>query len=288
MLNKIGGLLLLGLLLLQPAWSEELKFPGPTGLVNDFAGVLDQGTTEKLKSLCSALEKKTSAELAIVTVKTVAPLDSKTYAVKLFEKWGIGKKGKDNGLLLLVAVDDHRVEIEVGYGLEGVLTDARAGRILDEYVVPRFKEGDYNSGIYNGAAALAERIATEKKVELGGDYQAAKPASSGGEDGFFADFWLILGIIGLILLSVVFSGKIPGLWGLAFGAFFGFSMAGLIGAIVGAILGFVLSFFVGPLSGGGFGGSFGGGSSWGGGFSGGGGGGFGGGSSGGGGSGRSW
>lgn len=289
MIRKIGWLVLLGLLFSLPVMGEEVKFPVASGLVNDFAGVLDQGTAEKLKNLCSDLEKKTSAELAIVTVKTVAPLDSKTYAVKLFEKWGIGKKGKDNGILLLVGVDDHRVEIEVGYGLEGVMTDARAGRILDEYVVPRFKEGDYNGGIYNGAAALAERIATEKKVELGGDYKAEKPAANGDEAGFFSDFWLIVGIIGLIFLSVLFSGKIPGLLGLAFGAFLGFSMAGLIGAIVGAIIGFVLSFFAGPFSGGGgFGGSFGGGSSWSGGGFGGGGGSFGGGSSGGGGSGRSW
>ncbi|MFA6418271.1 MAG: TPM domain-containing protein [Candidatus Margulisiibacteriota bacterium] len=290
MLKKLWLIVVLGLSLSAAGWSEEVKFPAAVGFVNDFAGVLDQGTAEKLRHLSSDLEKKTSAELAIVTVKTVAPLDPKEYAVKLFEKWGVGKKGQDNGLLFLVAVADHRVEIEVGYGLEGVITDARAGRILDEYVVPRFKEGDYSGGIYNGAAALAERIATEKKVELGGDYKAEKPTASGGEAGFFSDFWLIVGIIGLIFLSVIFSGKIPGLLGLAFGAFFGFSIAGLIGAIVGAIIGFVLSFFAGPFSGGGgFGGGFGGGSSWGGGgFSGGGGGGFGGGGSGGGGSGRSW
>ncbi|MFH1389459.1 MAG: TPM domain-containing protein [Candidatus Margulisiibacteriota bacterium] len=275
--------------LLMSARGGEVVFPSAKGFVNDFAGVIEPAAAEKTEKLCQLLEQKTGAELAIVTVKTVMPLDPKSYAVKLFEKWGIGKKGKDNGLLLLVAVDDHRVEIEVGYGLEGTINDALAGQILDAYVMPNFKKGDFSGGIYRGAAALAERIAAAQKVELGNEYQGIKKQFNSENDDSFSDIWLILGIIVLLFVALALSSVIPGLWGLAFGAFFGFSVAGVVGAVVGAIIGFVLSFFIKSIPGGGSGGgSFGGGSF--GGFGGGnfGGGGFGGGRSGGGGAGRSW
>jgi len=271
--------------LLMPT-TGEVSFPAAKGFVNDFAGVIEPDAAKKLDNLCAILDQKTGVELAIVTVKTVAPLDSKTYAVKLFEKWGIGKKGKDNGLLLLVGVDDRRVEIEVGYGLEGTVNDALAGQILDVYVVPRFKAGDYSGGIYNGAAALAQRVAEAKNIELGEEYQGKNMGLEDDEESW-EEVWWILGIIGLMFVALAFSSVIPGLWGLAFGAFFGFSLAGIIGGVVGAIIGFVLSFFIKSIPGGGSGGgSFGGGSF--GGFGGGGFGGFGGGRSGGGGAGRSW
>jgi len=267
-----------------PVLAKEPVYPDYKGFVNDFAGVIDASTRQKMEGLCQALEKKTSAELAIVAVNTVEPLDSKEYAVKLFEKWKIGKKGKDNGILILLAMEEKRIEIEVGYGLEGVIPDAQAGGILDKYAVPFFKEGKFGEGLYSTATALADRIAKDAGRELDAQYRPVTPKASGMPFNF--DNFTFLSVIAIIIftaLSAFFSGLIAGIVGGLIGAVFGFILAGPIGAIIGAIIGFVLSYAKFPKSGRFSGGGFGGGWSGGGGF-----GGFGGGRSGGGGAGRSW
>jgi len=280
-LVMVSWLLVIG----QTSFAKEVVLPNYTGFVNDFAGVLDLTAREKIEKLCRILEKKTSAELAIAVVKSTAPLDSKTYAVKLFEKWKIGKKGKDNGVLILLAMEEHRVEIEVGYGLEGVITDALAGEILDKYVVPFFKEGKFGEGLYNGAAAIAERIAEASNVELGEDRLDESSRYERRGLIYQAPLLLIAVFVLLMVLALFASGIASGLFGAVFGAIFGYIIAGIIGAIIGAIVGFMLSFNRLPGTPGGFG-WYGGG--WSGDFGGGGGFGFGGGESGGGGAGRSW
>ena len=260
----------------------QVQFPRYVGYVNDFAGVLDTPTTQKMEALCKELEAKTGAELAIAIVKTVSPLDPKTYAVELFQNWKIGKKGKDNGILILLSMQERRVEIEVGYGLEGFINDARAGQILDEYVIPLFKEGKYGEGLYSGASAIAKRIMTAGSEES----EASRTSEVSGSPDYLI-FILIIAFVVLSLLSTFASGLASGLFGALIGAVMGFVFAGIIGLIVGAVLGFVLSFTrfptAGGFGGGSFGGGFGGGGSSGGGF-----GGFGGGSCGGGGAGRSF
>ncbi|HHY38107.1 MAG TPA: TPM domain-containing protein, partial [Clostridia bacterium] len=104
------------------------EFPQPTGFVNDYAGVLSPKDLADLNSLAEVIKGKTGAELAAAIVETTSPLEPKEYAVRLFEHWKIGEKGKDNGVLVLIALKERRVEVEVGYGLEGVLTDAVTGR----------------------------------------------------------------------------------------------------------------------------------------------------------------
>jgi uncharacterized protein len=284
-MKRITVVLALLFLAANSLLAADVKFPAPTGFINDYAGVLAAGEKQRLEKVVADLKAKTGDELAVAIVKTVEPLDPKLYAVKLFESWKIGQKGKDNGLLILLAMDERRIEIEVGYGLEGIINDAKAGAILDQYAIPSFKEGKYGEGLYNTAAALAVRLAEASSQELGGEY-ADYQKSTNQDEGWLG--FIITAVIMLIVLSVFTSGTGSGLAGGFFGAIFGYSVAGLIGAILGAILGFVLSFMKFPYSG-----KFGGGwSSWGGGWSGGGGsggfGGFGGGGSGGGGSGRSW
>ena len=134
------------------------SYPEPTGYVNDFAKVLDPNTFRQLTVLTKDLETKTSAELAVVTIGSVAPVPLKDYAVGLFNHWKVGKKNKDNGVLLIVAIQDRRVEIEVGYGLEPILTDGRCGEILDRYVVPHFKNNHWSQGILEGAQAITKLI----------------------------------------------------------------------------------------------------------------------------------
>jgi len=279
---KFNCLVLSLVLLATAAQAADPQYPDHTGYVNDYAGVLDQGVANKLEELCRTLEKKTSAELAVAIVRSVAPLDSKEYAVKLFEKWKIGKQGKDNGILLLLAMDERRVEIEVGYGLEGVINDAKAGEILDRYVVPAFKQGEFGDGLYNGAAAIAQQISGAAGQELGEEYQPSTPVVAEEEE---APGWVTAMLVVFFLLTVMAHGIWLGLLGALIGGVIGFTLGGVIGAAIGAPIGFVVSYFRFP----GIGWS---GDTWSGGMGGGGGGGgfggFGGGGSGGGGAGRSW
>jgi len=150
----------------SPGLAETSALPNYSGYVNDYAGVLSYENRQALTALIGELERKTTAQIAVVTVDTIAPYDIEGYAVKLFEKWGIGQKGKDNGILLLVAIRERKVRIEVGYGLEGALPDAIAKVIIEDYIVPSFKEGNYNSGIVRGTVGIAKLVAEEYDVTL--------------------------------------------------------------------------------------------------------------------------
>jgi uncharacterized protein len=142
---------------LNPAAISTL--PSPAGRVSDFAGVLDERTRTAMLSLIDEVERRTSAELAVVTVPSTSPEGIDAYALRLFNTWGIGKRARDNGVLLLVAVGDRDVRIEVGIGLESTISDATAGEILDDAVVPRFRDGDMAGGLAAGLAEIAERVA---------------------------------------------------------------------------------------------------------------------------------
>jgi uncharacterized protein len=144
------------------------KVPQPIGWVNDFAQVLDAGTKDKLNTLITELEEKTTTEIAVVTIASIAPYDEKEYARMLFDQWQPGKKGKDNGVLVLLAVKEHRWRIETGYGVEGILPDALCGDIGRTYMVPYFKDGAYAQGLYQGVGALAAVIAKDAHVTLAG------------------------------------------------------------------------------------------------------------------------
>ena len=152
----------------QPASSEDVQIPAPQGLVSDFAGVIDQPTRQQLTLLLQELKDKTGAEIAIVTVETPQPLTVFDYAMKIAEAWKPGAKGKDNGVVFLIATKDHKMFIVTGYGVEGVLPDGKVGEIQDEYIVPYFKRGDYARGILAGAQVMADLIAKEYGVRLTG------------------------------------------------------------------------------------------------------------------------
>lgn len=130
-----------------------------TNLVYDYAAVFSAPQRTELELFLRATERATSAEIAVVTLTSLEGSEIDDFANRLFNQWGIGKKGKDNGLLLLAAIEDRKIKIEVGYGLEGTLTDARTGRILDEQVIPRFKEKQYAAGLLAGSTALAGIVA---------------------------------------------------------------------------------------------------------------------------------
>lgn len=157
------GLLSFAFLLIFPAvvFSQEPPIPKPVGFVNDFVRLLDAATKAELTRLCQEVERQTTAEIAILIVESTKPLDAFQYAVKVFDVWKIGKKGKDNGVLFLIAVKDRQLWITVGYGLEGVLPDGKVGEIRDRFVIPYFKQGNYAQGILEGTKAIAAAIRGE-------------------------------------------------------------------------------------------------------------------------------
>ncbi len=126
----------------------------PQGPVSDWAGVFTPEQKAALVSRISALKAANGAELAVVAIPSMKGGEIDDFAVNLFAQWGIGEKGKDNGVLLLAAIEDRKMRIEVGYGMEGVLTDAGTGRIQDEYILPHFKEGHFAQGLSDGADVL--------------------------------------------------------------------------------------------------------------------------------------
>ncbi|MFA5200640.1 MAG: TPM domain-containing protein, partial [Candidatus Omnitrophota bacterium] len=152
--------------ILVPAVFCEDKIPGPQGWVNDFAGIISKEYTDKLNSLIAELEEKTSAEIAVVTVKSIAPYDEKEYARMLFDSWKPGKKGKDNGVLILLALKERRWRIETGYGIEGIIPDGLCGEIGRNFMVPFFKSGDYSKGLYLGTAKVAAKIAENYNLSI--------------------------------------------------------------------------------------------------------------------------
>ncbi len=161
-------LIILAILIVLPS-AALAAFPAPKGFVNDFANVISQGTQAKLEGMLEAFEKSTSNEVAVVTLPSLDGEPVENVAVSLFEKWGIGKKGKDNGVLFLVAPNERKMRIEVGYGLEGAINDALAGRILDEAVVPRFKAGDLDSGIAAGTLTIVKVISSKEGLSFDAD-----------------------------------------------------------------------------------------------------------------------
>ncbi|MEK7868598.1 MAG: TPM domain-containing protein [Candidatus Omnitrophota bacterium] len=179
---------------------EEVNFQNYTGYVNDYANILSSETKAKLTALSAEIENKTTSQLAILTIDATSPLDIETYAVKLFEKWGIGQKQKNNGVLILVAVKDRRVRIEVGYGLEGAIPDALANNIIQKSMIPFFKNGDYDAGVLQGAAVISKLIASEYNVEIS-ELENIKITASSKKVSIFDFLFLILVIIMLIRRS---------------------------------------------------------------------------------------
>jgi uncharacterized membrane protein YgcG len=143
------------------------KPPASSGIyVQDYAGVISAPVRSYLQNLGRQLDQKTTAQLTVVTVKSLngAPLEE--YSLKLLRDWGIGNKEKNNGVLILVSTGDRKSRVEVGYGLEGALTDSITGLIQDQYMIPYFRKGTYEEGIARGYEALALRIAKEYNVQL--------------------------------------------------------------------------------------------------------------------------
>jgi uncharacterized protein len=245
-------------LIFAAAVNGYAQYPKPTGHVNDFAGVMQSGTRQQLENILSEFKTKTGVEIVVAAVADMGGLDESTYAVELFKEWGIGSLERNDGLLVLVAVKERRLRIEVGYGLEHVITDGTAGQIRDQYMTPHLRNNDWDSGIAQGALAAATLIARDKGYELSDlitGVSAQRPAGSGRRQQQSSPLQLIFMIVVFIFLMSTRFGRTL-----------------LMGMLIGSMLGGGRRSHYGGGFGGGFSGGGGGGfSGFGGGFSGGGG-----------------
>ena len=156
-----------GLFLLIPFTVFAYQNPGtPTGFVNDFAGMLTAEQKQSLETKIGNFEKDTSNELSVVTIPNLDGDTIENFAVKLFEDWRIGKSKKDNGVLLLISRDDRQMRIEVGYGLEGALTDAQSFWLIQNVLKPAFQKGDYYGGINGGVDGIISITKGEFKPDI--------------------------------------------------------------------------------------------------------------------------
>ncbi|HXM59936.1 MAG TPA: TPM domain-containing protein [Terriglobales bacterium] len=201
---KIGlaTALLLSLSLLLCA--EPVSQLRPTNYVNDFAGVLDPNTVAQLNSICQQVDEKAHAQIAVVTVKTLDGSDIESYAVALFKQWGIGAKATDHGVLILLATQDRRYRIEVGYGLEPILPDGKTGGFGRE-AVPLLKQNDYNGAVSLLTMRVADVIAQDAGVQLTGARPRAPTVRQEPDKGLSVVGIIVLVVIFLILVSTPFG-----------------------------------------------------------------------------------
>ena len=223
-LKKSYGCLILLLLLLClpfPGAVAKVSFPRPQGAVSDFASVIPADTKKIMENLAEELLQKTGTAVVVATVKTIGDSDPDTYANELYENWGIGKKGEDKGVLIFLAVEERRVRIETGYGVEGILPDGLVGSMLDEYVVPYLKQNDYGKGLLNGMLAVGQIIAKDAGVTLGDGYTPLKTRNQSGTRKGSGLLPIIFFIIVFFLLSRRGGGRYSGGFGGGGGGFSG-------------------------------------------------------------------
>jgi len=286
----LAGATLLSVALFAPSALAYSSPGSPSGFVNDFASVLSDGAKQSLETELTNFEKSTSNEITVVTVPNMNGDYIENYAVKLFEEWGIGKKNKDNGVLLLLSIEERKMKIETGYGLEGALPDSVAQSILNNNMTPLLKNGDYDSAVTSGVKAIEQ--ATQ------GEYASPKIGSSFLQEGNI-EFFFVFGLFILQFLSAIlarskswWAGGVVGLvgglgvsWILALGLLLAVPLVVLLAAL-GLLFDYIVSnayqkskasgisapWWIGGGRGGGFGGGgfggFGGGGSGGGGASG--------------------
>ena len=187
-------------------FSQDVDYPDWTGYINDYVGLLDSGSRTQLEELASKIERETGSEIAVAIVDSLQGVTEEEYSVELFERWGIGKEKEDNGLLILICtegeVGDRPLRIEVGYGLEGVITDLEAGEIVNDIIVPNFQAGNFYKGLYDAIMVIAGQIYEEEGLEPPTATQTSPEVSSGNIFSEFSFGWVCCFPIPLIIVII--------------------------------------------------------------------------------------
>ncbi|MBN1363411.1 MAG: TPM domain-containing protein [Syntrophaceae bacterium] len=195
------------IVLMTVALCAAKKYPARQGAVNDFANVIDAQNAAKMDALAREVLQKTGTAIVVATVPSIGENeDYNMYANGLYKEWGIGKKGEDKGVLIFLTVKERKIRIETGYGVEGILPDGRVGEILDKYVVPFLKEGNYGKGLYNAMYACSAYIAKNARIQLTGSPLASKANIQIQQKGINV-FGLVFFIIAAVLLLGTRTGR---------------------------------------------------------------------------------
>ncbi len=211
MIRWLGALTIWLALLSAPAWAAP-QFPALTGRVVDDAHVLNADTQATLTAKLANLEQQTQRQLVVVTVPSLGGADIADYGYQLGRAWGIGQKGKNNGAVFIIAPSEHKVRIEVGYGLEEVLTDGLSSVILQRAVLPKFHAGDISGGIVDGTDAIISQLGADPQAAQA-QVAAARQAPIRHRNPLGAIFPLI---ILFFIASSIFRGRGGGGGGLGF------------------------------------------------------------------------
>lgn len=171
----------------------------PSNYVVDLAGIIRDDVEAQLNSYLKELEQKTTAQVVVLTVQSLDGEDIESFSLRTAEKWKLGQKGKDNGLLITVALQDRRYRFEVGYGLESILPDSLVGSIGRQYIVPYFRKGDYSTGIFNATIAVVKTISASEGVVITGMPKITERSKEGTKREF-----IIHSIASLIVLMILF------------------------------------------------------------------------------------
>lgn len=200
-MNRVWQFVLFGAVSLgaAAACGHAAEVPYLTGRVNDHAGILSLATAQELESLLKAHEDSTSNQVAVLTVESLEGDVLEEFSIRVVDTWKLGKKGKDNGVLLLIAKKERAIRIEVGTGLEGALTDLTCGSIIRHEITPRFKSGDFDGGVRAGVQAILAAIR--------GEYTADRESATSTPDllGTVIAGGLFLVVVGLFTLVAFFS-----------------------------------------------------------------------------------
>jgi uncharacterized protein len=207
-------------LLFSPARADP-SFPPLTGRVVDDAGILSPETRASIDQLLYAEEKQTTNQIVVVTLKSLGGYAIEDYGYRLGRHWGIGQKGKDNGALIIVAPNERKVRIEVGYGLEGQLTDAQTKIVIERYMVPAFKRGDYDGGVVAGTQAVLQLlggVALSPPQYPSSDQAQGDGGLAWGGVLVFLFIWLVFGrFLWPLFFLGGFGGRGYGRWGGGYG-----------------------------------------------------------------------
>lgn len=242
-------LLLIALLFTVAFLSAEVTVPQLKSRVTDLTRTLSTNQTAQLEQKLAALETKKGSQVAVLIVPTTHPETIEQYSIRAVEAWKLGRKGIDDGALLLIAKNDKTLRIEVGYGLEGVLTDALSKRIIDEIIVPKFRQGDFAGGIDAGIDKMLGVIEGEP---LPPPQTADGRSAPHGKNAILDNFIPVL--IGLIIVGRIAQaklGRLPGatITSIAGGLFIWFIFSSLVAAIFIALVAFLLNLFENPARG---------------------------------------
>lgn len=197
-----SALLVLSLIFASPGLAAEPKYPALTGRVVDDAGVLNAPTRSEITDMLAAHERATGQQVVVVTLGSLQGLTIEDFGYQLGRHWGIGEKGTNTGALLIVAPREHKVRIEVGYGLEGTLTDAISRTIIERDILPEFRRGHFNVGIFLGTQAILKVLGGNELVEPGAETSNPK------EGNDLADDWMILIALAVWIIVVIILDRL--------------------------------------------------------------------------------